>query len=71
MKTLLENWNKFLNEQNISYSGVVLDEESKQKLLSLEIPEGWEQVAHHMTIMVGLKNALFPSIMESFQITQT
>ena len=53
MKLILENWNKFLNEQNISYSGVVLDEESKQKLLSLEIPEGWEQVAHHMTITMG------------------
>ena len=53
MKLILENWNKFLNEQHISYSGVVLDEESKQKLLALEIPEGWEPVAHHMTITMG------------------
>jgi hypothetical protein len=53
MKLILENWNKFLNEQHISYSGVVLDEESKQKLLSLEIPEGWEPAAHHMTITMG------------------
>ena len=53
MKLLLENWNKFLNEQHISYSGVVLDEASKQKLLALEIPEGWEPVAHHMTITMG------------------
>lgn len=40
-------------EKNISYSGVILDEESKQKLLSLDIPEGWEQIAHHMTITMG------------------
>ena len=53
MKLILENWNKFLNDQHISYSGVVLDEESKQKLLALEIPEGWEPVAHHMTITMG------------------
>ena len=53
MKLLLENWNKFLNEQHISYSGIVLDEESKQKLIALETPEGWEPVAHHMTITMG------------------
>ena len=53
MKLILENWNNFLNEQNISYSGVVLDPASKQKLLDLEIPEGWEPVAHHMTITMG------------------
>ena len=40
-------------EQNISYSGVVLDEGSKQQLLNLDIPEGWEPVAHHMTITMG------------------
>jgi hypothetical protein len=53
MKLLLENWRGFLMEQNISYSGVVLDEESKQQLLNLDIPEGWEPVAHHMTITMG------------------
>ena len=53
MKLLLENWRGFLAEQNISYSGVVLDEESKQQLLNLGIPEGWEPVAHHMTITLG------------------
>ena len=42
-----------MNEQNISYSGVVLDGESKQQLLGLAIPEGWELVAHHMTITMG------------------
>ena len=53
MKILLENWRRLLNERHISYSAVVLDEESKQKLLSLEIPEGWEPVVHHMTITMG------------------
>ena len=53
MKLLLENWRGFLMEQNISYSGVVLDEGSKQQLLNLDIPEGWEPVAHHMTITKG------------------
>ena len=42
-----------LTEQNISYSGVVLDEPSRQKLLALDIPEGWEPIAHHMTITMG------------------
>ena len=53
MKLLMEGWRGYLNEQSISYSGVVLDEESKQKLLGLSIPEGWEPVAHHMTITMG------------------
>ena len=53
MKLILENWKRFLNEEKISYSGVVLDEQSKQKLLELSIPEGWEPVAHHMTITMG------------------
>ena len=53
MKLLLENWREFLIEQNIAYSGIVLDDASKQALLSLPIPEGWEPVAHHMTITLG------------------
>ena len=53
MKLLFENWRRYLTEQNISYSGVVLDEESRQKLLELPIPEDWEFVAHHMTITMG------------------
>ena len=40
-------------EQSISYSGVVLDDKSRQQLLNLDIPEGWEPVAHHMTITMG------------------
>lgn len=61
MKRLIENWRRHLKEehQSISYSGIVLDEESRQKLLSLPIPEGWEPIAHHMTITKGpLKDSL-------------
>lgn len=60
MKHLFENWRKHLKgQQSISYSGIVLDEESKQKLLDLSIPEGWEPIAHHMTITMGpLKDSL-------------
>jgi len=53
MKLLLENWRQYLTEQNIAYSGIVLDDTSKKILLSLPIPEGWEPVAHHMTIAMG------------------
>jgi len=50
---ITENWRRFLTEQNIAYSGIVLDEESRQKLLELPMPKGWEPVAHHMTITMG------------------
>lgn len=42
--------------KNISYSGVVLNEESRSKLLSFVkpyIPKDWEIIAHHMTINLG------------------
>lgn len=41
---------------NISYSAVVLDDKSRTTLiqhLQSNIPEGWEIVAHHMTINMG------------------
>jgi len=41
---------------NISYSAVVLDDRSKQRLIErfkTIIPEGFEIVAHHMTINMG------------------
>ena len=40
----------------ITYSAVVLDEKSRSKLLANlagNIPNGWEKVAHHMTINMG------------------
>ena len=48
---LTENMNP-----QISYSAVVLDEESRAKLLttlSNQIPDGWEKICHHMTIKMG------------------
>ena len=43
-------------QQNIAYSAVVLDEKSRSRLLerfSSMIPDGWETIAHHMTINMG------------------
>lgn len=40
----------------IAYSGVVLDERSKERLMKNFkdlIPEDWEFIAHHMTINMG------------------
>jgi len=38
----------------VSYTALVLDEGSHKKLVdSLDIPENWEVVAHHMTINMG------------------
>lgn len=41
---------------NVLYSAVVLDENSRNKLINRfknEIPEDWEIIAHHMTINLG------------------
>ena len=41
---------------NISYSAVVLDDSSRQRLIDKFnniIPEGWDVIAHHMTINLG------------------
>lgn len=52
--------------QKISYSAIVLTDESHNKLvakLSGRIPEGWEIIAHHVTIKMGeLPPDLKPSI---------
>jgi hypothetical protein len=43
-----------LKEYNVSYSAVVLDRVSHNKLLrSIEIPNDWVIYAHHMTINLG------------------
>jgi predicted kinase len=55
LKKILESKDMF-KESGISYTGVVLDEESKSKLLSAfgqYIPDGWNKIAHHMTITFG------------------
>jgi len=51
--TIIENVNK---NDKISYSAVVLDKESRSKLiesLSGLIPNGYDIIAHHMTINLG------------------
>jgi hypothetical protein len=56
-KKILEAYKKKLDEnesQNIKYSAVVLDDDSRDKLLSnFKIPADWETIAHHMTIKMG------------------
>ena len=63
MKLIIENWKRFLTE-NVSYSAVVIDEESKAKLMKaaqeIGIPEGFvhqtkagKPLPHHMTIKMG------------------
>jgi hypothetical protein len=45
-----------MEKNKVSYSAVVLNESSKKRLLNLfsgMIPEGWEKIAHHMTICLG------------------
>ena len=44
------------DKKTISYSAVVLDNESSELLLNKfngEIPDGWKKYAHHMTISLG------------------
>jgi hypothetical protein len=46
-------------DKNVLYSAVVLDDESRSKLLKVVqpmIPDGWEVIAHHMTIKMGAIN---------------
>ena len=51
LKKIYEEMN---SEDKILYSAVVLDDESRTKLLqTFQIPEGWKPIAHHMTIIFG------------------
>ncbi len=53
-KDLLDKMNEALNESKISYSAVVLDKKSKEKLLNMgTMQNGWEPAATHMTINTG------------------
>lgn len=48
-----ESYSDFINEKRVEYTAVVLDDASKERLLSElrgEIPEGWKVITHHMTI---------------------
>lgn len=57
--------NELLDESEVKkvlYSAVVLDGRSKQRLIQRfqdQIPEGWEIIAHHMTINLGPINSKF------------
>ena len=45
-----------IREPKPSYYAVVLDDESRNKLLSsIPVPEGWQKISHHMTIMFNSK----------------
>lgn len=51
-----EEVTNYVNENNISYSAVVLDHRSRSQLLQRVgsmIPEGWDIIAHHATINMG------------------
>lgn len=56
----MKTFSQYLENKKISYSAVLLDQQSHEKLLQLlreKIPEGWKTYAHHMTINMGsLKN---------------
>lgn len=55
LKKILESKDMY-PDSNILYSGVVLDETSRNMLYRAykdEIPEGWNFIAHHMTIQFG------------------
>lgn len=62
-------------QQRISYSAIVLDNQYKQKLLTAladKIPQGWEKIAHHMTIKLGeLTPELKPQIGQVVNIMAT
>ena len=43
-------------KQPISYTGIILDDQSKNRIIqSLGdlMPEGWEEIIHHMTVNMG------------------
>lgn len=47
---------QYLENKKISYSAVLLDQPSHEKLLHAvggQIPDGWKTYAHHMTINMG------------------
>jgi len=48
------NFYELAQQMKPSYTAIVLNEDSRAKLLSMiPIPAGWEEFAHHMTINMG------------------
>jgi tRNA nucleotidyltransferase/poly(A) polymerase len=66
---------KLMKEEvkKVSYSAVVLTEQSRTKLInSLNIPEGWDIIAHHMTINMGpIKEIYKPLLGQSIDLLVT
>lgn len=70
-----EKFLKLMNEdrKRISYSGVVLNEKSRELLKTyISYPDGWEFIAHHMTINMGpLKEEYKPLLGQSMDLLVT
>ena len=70
-----EKFLKLMNEdrKRISYSGVVLNEKSRELLKTyISYPKGWEFIAHHMTINMGpLKEEYKPLLGQSMDLLVT
>ena len=52
--------------KKVSYSAVVLNNESRTKLIQVfqrMIPEGWEVIAHHMTINMGSIDEMYKDLL--------
>lgn len=55
-----------VKKKRVLYSAVVLDEESRTKLIQVfqpMIPEDWEVIAHHMTINMGEIDDMYSSLL--------
>lgn len=59
--------------KKVSYSGIILTENSRKDLLQyIKVPEGWDVLAHHMTIDLGpLRNEYRPLLGQSFDLLVT
>lgn len=54
VKKIIESKDMYGVKERVLYSAVVLDEQSKNKLInSVVIPDGWKIYSHHMTITFG------------------
>lgn len=51
---MIKKFEHFTGMRNISYSGIILDKKSHNKLINMfDIPKNWIIYAHHMTICLG------------------
>lgn len=70
-----EKFEKIMSEsiKSVAYSAVVLTDKSRSDLLQyIKVPEGWESLAHHMTINMGpLKEEYKPLLGQPFDLLIT